>query len=158
MDETGRLQERVARPRLTRRHLLLGTVGLVGFSAASLALYASAIEPMGLTVTRYAPALPNWPAGRKLTITVVADIHAGGPDMTLEHIVRVVDTANALRSDLTVLLATSRRGTGAGSERRPCPIRHGRRSWRGCNRRSAPGLCSAITIGGTISAACARVR
>jgi len=31
-------------------------------------------------------------------------LHAGGPDMTLPHIRHVVDTANALRSDLVVLL------------------------------------------------------
>ena len=28
----------------------------------------------------------GWPAGRKLSITVIADLHAGGPDMTLPHI------------------------------------------------------------------------
>ena len=53
---------------------------------------------------RYALTPPGWPADRKLTITVIADLHAGGPDMPLPHIRRVVDTANALRSDLIVLL------------------------------------------------------
>ncbi|MGB6543780.1 MAG: metallophosphoesterase, partial [Xanthobacteraceae bacterium] len=57
-----------------------------------------------LVVTRYAPALPGWPKGRKLSITVIADLHAGGPDMMLEHIREVVDTANSLKSDLIVLL------------------------------------------------------
>ena len=47
---------------------------------------------------------PRWPAGRKLTITVIADLHAGGPNMLLPHVQRVVDTANALKSDLVVLL------------------------------------------------------
>jgi predicted MPP superfamily phosphohydrolase len=42
--------------------------------------------------------------GRKLSITVISDLHAGGPDMTLAHIRQVVDTANALKSDLVVLL------------------------------------------------------
>jgi predicted MPP superfamily phosphohydrolase len=35
---------------------------------------------------------------------VIADLHAGGPDMTLPHVAHVVDTANALQSDLVVLL------------------------------------------------------
>ena len=59
---------------------------------------------MGVTVTRYALTPPRWPAGRKLTVTVIADLHAGGPDMTLPHVQRVVDAAQALRSDLVVLL------------------------------------------------------
>jgi uncharacterized protein len=35
---------------------------------------------------------------------VISDLHAGGPDMTLAHVHRVVETANLLRSDLIVLL------------------------------------------------------
>ena len=52
----------------------------------------------GLVVTRYALTPPRWPAGRKLTITVIADLHAGGPDMTLPHVQRVVDAAQELAS------------------------------------------------------------
>jgi hypothetical protein len=37
-------------------------------------------------------------------MTVIADLHAGGPDMTLPHVRRIVDMANTLRSDLIVLL------------------------------------------------------
>ena len=66
--------------------------------------YAGAIEPKGLIVTRYALTPPDWPAGRKLSITVIADLHAGGPDMPLPHVRRMVDTANALQSDIVVLL------------------------------------------------------
>jgi predicted MPP superfamily phosphohydrolase len=46
-------------------------------------------------------------SSRKLSslhVTVIADLHAGGPDMTLPRIRRVVDTANALKSDVIVLL------------------------------------------------------
>ena len=93
-----------AQPRLTRRRVLAGTVGLLGLSGATTAVYAAAIEPDGLVVTRYAPALPGWPAGRKLSITVIADLHAGGPDMQLEHIRRIVDRASALQSDIVLLL------------------------------------------------------
>ena len=92
---------------MTRRRFLKASAGVFGLSAAAFgatAAYAGAIEPLGLVVTRYAPTPRGWPAGRKLTITVIADLHAGGPDMTLDHVRRVVDTANLLRSDLIVLL------------------------------------------------------
>ena len=92
---------------MTRRRFLRASAGVLGLSAASLgatAAYAGAIEPLSLVVTRYAPTPRGWPAGHNLTITVIADLHAGGPDMTLDHVRRVVDTANLLRSDLIVLL------------------------------------------------------
>src|SRR5271163_4871228 len=95
--------ERTAKVRVTRRRVLAGAAGLVGLSAAATAGYATGIEPQGLVVTRYVPNPSGWPARRKLSVAVIADIHAGGPDMTLLHIRRVVDTANAL-SDLIVLL------------------------------------------------------
>jgi predicted MPP superfamily phosphohydrolase len=88
---------------ITRRRLL-GVTGLVGVSTAATAAYAGAIEPLGLVVTRYAPRPPGWPADRKLSITVIADLHAGGPSMQVEHIRRIVDTANALHSDIVLLL------------------------------------------------------
>jgi uncharacterized protein len=93
-----------ARADVTRRRLLTAGVGLAGLAASTTAVYAGAIEPEGLIVTRYAPAPRTWPAGHKLSITVIADLHAGGPDMQLEHVREVVDRANALHSDLIVLL------------------------------------------------------
>jgi uncharacterized protein len=90
--------------RLTRRRLLFGAASVAGFSTASTAVYAGAVEPQGLVVTRYAPAPRTWPAERRLTITALADLHAGGPDMLLPHVRHVVDAANALQSDLIVLL------------------------------------------------------
>ena len=94
---------RAAKPRLTRRRFLNAGAGVLGLAAATGA-YGGAIEPLELTVSRYAPTPPGWPAGHKLAITVIADLHAGGPDMALPHIRRVVDTAQALQSDLVVLL------------------------------------------------------
>ncbi len=93
-----------AEPRLTRRRLLAAGAGVVGLSATATAAYAAAIEPLGLKVTPYALTPPGWPAGHKLTVTVIADLHAGGPDMLLPHIREVIDTANSLHSDLIVLL------------------------------------------------------
>jgi uncharacterized protein len=100
---TARRPARSAQPRVTRRRVLTGAAGLLGLSATT-AVYAGAIEPEGLVVTRYAPALPGWPAGRKLSITVIADLHAGGPNMRIEHVRRIVDRASALKSDIVLLL------------------------------------------------------
>jgi predicted MPP superfamily phosphohydrolase len=97
----------LAKTRVTRRRLLAATAGLIGLpaaAAAATAIYAGGIEPQGLVVTRYGLTPQGWPAGRRLTVTVIADLHAGGPDMTLPHVQRIVDTANALQSDLVVLL------------------------------------------------------
>jgi uncharacterized protein len=88
---------------LTRRRVLFSSAGIVAASFVTTAGYA-AIEPEGLVVTRYALAPPGWPADRKLSIAVIADLHAGGPDMRLPHVRHVVDTANRLRPDLVVLL------------------------------------------------------
>ena len=96
--------ERTAEPRVTRRGLLTGAVGLAGLAVSAAGVYAGVIEPFGLVVTPYTLNPPAWPAGHKLTITVIADLHAGGPDMTLPHIRHVINTASALRSDLVVLL------------------------------------------------------
>jgi uncharacterized protein len=90
--------------RVTRRSLLAGAAGLIGLSAAGTAGYAAAIEPHTLVVTPYSLTPRGWPAGHKLTITVIADLHAGGPDMPLPQVQRIVDTANALKSDLVVML------------------------------------------------------
>jgi predicted MPP superfamily phosphohydrolase len=98
----------VGKARVTRRRVLAGTAGLIGLSAAETGAYAGAIEPNGLVVTPYAFDPPGWPAGRKLSITVIADLHAGGPDMTVTHVRRMADTAIALKSDLVVLLGDYR--------------------------------------------------
>jgi predicted MPP superfamily phosphohydrolase len=90
--------------RVTRRRVVAGAAALAGLSVAATAAYAAAIEPRGLIVTRYVPSLPSWPAGRKLSVTVIADLHSGGPNMLVPHVQHVIDTANGLNSDLVVLL------------------------------------------------------
>lgn len=91
------------RPRLTRRRFLRGAggVALAGFATAA---YGAGAEAQSLMVTRYAPRLPAWPAGLRLTVAVIADLHAGGPNMGVAHVRRAVDTANALKPDLALLL------------------------------------------------------
>ncbi|MGA7787057.1 MAG: metallophosphoesterase [Xanthobacteraceae bacterium] len=95
---------REAKLRLTRRRLFVASAAALGLAPTATAAYAGVIEPMSLIVTRYALTPPGWSAGRKVSITVIADLHAGGPDMTLPHVRHVVDTAQALQSDLIVLL------------------------------------------------------
>lgn len=101
--EAGKREVRAVSARLSRRHVLAGAAGLLGLFSATSA-YAGGVEPFDLIVKRYALTPPGWPLGRKLSVAVIADLHAGGPDMTLPQIRRVVDTANGLHSDLIVLL------------------------------------------------------
>ena len=91
--------------RMSRRRFLK-TLGLSG--AGTLALgsgYSFAFEPIWrLDVTRYAVAPRRWPAGLKLSIAVIADLHAGGPAMPLARIEAIVAATNALGADTIVLL------------------------------------------------------
>jgi predicted MPP superfamily phosphohydrolase len=47
---------------------------------------------------------PRWPARQRLSICVIADLHAGGPNMGIDRVRQVVDASNALNCDLVVLL------------------------------------------------------
>ncbi len=93
--------------RLTRRGLLkagLGATGVAGIMLPGTAAYAAMEAANSLVITDYQLTPPGWPPGQRLTIAVVADLHAGGPNMGLSRISQVVDAANALSCDLTVLL------------------------------------------------------
>lgn len=91
------------RPGLTRRVFVRGTAGL-GLAGVATAAYGVGIEPESVLVTRYRLTPPRWPAGRRLSIHVIADLHAGGPNMTAHHIDRVVEIANLESADLVLLL------------------------------------------------------
>lgn len=88
---------------MTRRRFLLAGFGAATLTTAGTGGY-SYLEAQRLVVTPYRVVSPRWTAGQRLTITVIADLHAGGPNMALEKIRRIVDTANNLRSDVVVLL------------------------------------------------------
>jgi len=95
------------RPRqagLTRRSLILGGAGLTALLGPATAAYAGIEAAHALQVTRYRLTPPTWRAGHRLSVTVIADLHAGGPNMGLARIRDVVDVANLQRSDLVVLL------------------------------------------------------
>lgn len=84
---------------------MLGGIGAASVAGGgSAAAYAAAREAKDLVVTDYQLSPPGWPPQRRLTITVIADVHAGGPNMGLGHIRRIVNTANSLGGDLVVLL------------------------------------------------------
>lgn len=92
---------------LSRRGLLKAGLGLTG--AASLVLpgtgaYAALEAANSLVVTDYRLTPPGWRAGQRMTITAIADLHAGGPNMGIERVRQVVDTANSLQGDVVVVL------------------------------------------------------
>ncbi|TIX01739.1 MAG: metallophosphoesterase [Mesorhizobium sp.] len=89
---------------ITRRGFLR-FIGGSFLSVAAFSAYAVGVEPMLLThVKRYALTPPHWPAGLKLRIVALADIHACRPWMTPERIASIVEDANALQPDVIVLL------------------------------------------------------
>lgn len=76
-----------------------------GLAGAAPAAYGLGIEPYaGPAVTRYLLSPPGWPAGRRLRIAALADLHAGAPAMTLGRLAAIVATTNAEAPDLVVLL------------------------------------------------------
>jgi predicted MPP superfamily phosphohydrolase len=89
--------------RLISRRALLSTVGLAGLAGVGTIAYPG-LEALSLSVTDYRITPPKWPAGQRLTVTVIADLHAGGPNMGLARIHQIVEVANALKSDVVVLL------------------------------------------------------
>jgi uncharacterized protein len=98
-------RQTMTRP-LSRRGLLKAGLGLAGAGMVlpGSAAYAAAEAAHDLVITNYKLTPPGWPAGRRLTITAIADIHAGGPNMGIARVAEVVDAGNALNSDLIVVL------------------------------------------------------
>ena len=93
---------------ITRRSILKG---LLGTSLAGLltAVYGGFIEPdLRLRVQRWALQPEGWPRGRKLRLVMVADLHGGWPNMSVQRIKAVVDLANAQGGDLIVLMGDYR--------------------------------------------------
>ncbi len=92
------------KPRITRRRFLLGSIGIATLAGAGTSGYCYLEASSRLLVTPYRIVSPRWTAGKRLRITVIADLHAGGPNMGVERIRGIVDTANGLQSDIVVLL------------------------------------------------------
>jgi len=89
---------------LSRRSFLQTLFGSTAAMAA-MGAYAFGAEPaFRLRVQSYAPALPRWPRDLDLTITIIADVHVGEPYMSVRRVEEIVAAANALGSDLILLL------------------------------------------------------
>ncbi|MEO1798217.1 MAG: metallophosphoesterase [Pseudomonadota bacterium] len=79
---------------------------LWGLAALLLALfiYGAWIEPaMRLRVVRYDLPLEGW-VDEPLTLVLVADLHAGAPQVPLSRVRRIVARANSLGADVAILL------------------------------------------------------
>jgi predicted MPP superfamily phosphohydrolase len=93
-----------ALPKISRRRFLQ-TLGFSGAGMMGLSGYGLAVEPgYRLEVTRYSVRPQNWTPGLKLSIGVIADVHAGGPLMPVERITAIVERTNELKPDIIVLL------------------------------------------------------
>jgi predicted MPP superfamily phosphohydrolase len=89
---------------LDRRRFLQLSLG-TATSFAALAGYAFGVEPLlRLSIVHHRLRPTGWPAGLALKIAVIADLHACEPWMDAARINLIVQSANALDPDLTVLL------------------------------------------------------
>jgi predicted MPP superfamily phosphohydrolase len=88
---------------LTRRQFLAAVASFLA-AGTSLGGYACAIEPYRLKFPRYRLTPARWPAGLKLKIAAVADVHACRPWMTAEHIRSIVAATNKQKPDIVLLL------------------------------------------------------
>ena len=74
-------------------------------AGAALTGYAFAIEPgFRLRIQRHAFTPPNWTPGLQLKVVCLADPHLGEPHMPLSRWKKIIETANALKPDLVLLL------------------------------------------------------
>lgn len=96
--DVGRTPPRRAGPGCAGWLLLLivaATVTLVG--------WAFWWEPGRLIVNRTTIELPEWHAGARTRIAVLADLHVGSPRNGLDNLRRVVDRLNELRPELVLI-------------------------------------------------------
>ncbi|WP_248308495.1 metallophosphoesterase [Bosea sp. 124] len=66
--------------------------------------YAAAWEPARHDLTRYRLTPRGWPAGRRLRLVVMSDLHVGSLHVPLARVSELVGTANALKPDLILLV------------------------------------------------------
>jgi predicted MPP superfamily phosphohydrolase len=89
---------------IARRHLLKGIAATFA-GAIGVAGYASGVEAgMRLIVKRYRVSPSQWPAGFKLNLAILADLHACEPWMPEARIRSIAETATALKADAILLL------------------------------------------------------
>ena len=87
------------------RRRFLTALGFSGAGMVGLSGYGLAIEPgYRLNITRYRISPPRWTPGLKLSVGVIADVHAGGPLMPVARIRAIAERTNELKPDVIVLL------------------------------------------------------
>ncbi len=86
--------------------------GLLGTSLTGLlfgGVYGGYVEPdLRMRVQTWAVSPKGWPAGRKMRLVMVADLHAGGPNMGPDRVRQAVDLANAQGGDMILLMGDYR--------------------------------------------------
>ena len=110
-----------SRPGVSRRGIIRA-FGAFGFAGLATVGYGAGIEAESLLVTRYRLTPPRWPTGMRLSISVIADLHAGGPNMPVSQIRKIVDTANLLNSDIVLLMGDYFATHRFVTERVPHPV------------------------------------
>jgi len=110
-----------SRPGVSRRGIIRA-FGALGFAGLATVGYGAGIEAESLLVTRYRLTPPRWPTGMRLSISVIADLHAGGPNMPVSQIRKIVDTANLLNSDIVLLMGDYFATHRFVTERVPHPV------------------------------------
>lgn len=88
---------------ITRRAFLRALAAALA-SGAALGGYAVGVEPFRMVETRYRLSPVGWPAGLRLRIAVLTDLHACRPWMTPQRIRSIAARANAAAPDLILLL------------------------------------------------------
>lgn len=108
MDESGVRQStsglRRLRTALTGESRLKEVLGRGAATAYRAAGTLGLTRPYDLQVTSYAPSPSGWPAHLALSIAVIADVHYGDPVLEPLHLRQIIDTTNALKADVIVLL------------------------------------------------------
>ncbi|MGQ0567892.1 MAG: metallophosphoesterase [Gemmobacter sp.] len=93
---------------MTRRGFLRGLLGAT-LAGLFLGAYGVVVEAgLRLRIQRWSVQPRGWPGGQALRIVMVADLHAGAPQMTEARVARIVDAANGLGGDLIVLMGDYR--------------------------------------------------
>lgn len=96
---------------ISRRAFLRWPTGLL-LGAAGLGAYSIIIEPtFMLNVTRYRVTPKDWPAGLRLRLALISDLHAAEPWMPVSRIRTIAQVTNALAPDLILLLGDFSGGT-----------------------------------------------
>lgn len=89
---------------ITRRTFLRG-IGVAVGTGIGLAGYAFGVEPLyRLSVTTYRLSPRAWPAGFRLRLAIVADLHAHRYAMPIARIEEIVAVTNGLGADAVLLL------------------------------------------------------